>query len=204
LSGDSVKLLGSLVLVIVLSGCQSYSKRYYEPVGAGRLISPEYGDRGPGTELQIDLELVRSFRVSGFALEQGARVCVLIVPEQNVAIAVGASVIQQARLPTGEPLLAVANRVQVVFTPQEWNYPGSMPRSQPLPVEIVGERIAADKSFGSVDRYRGVNICFDVRTGADEFYVDVSDIVVNGTKVPPTSIMFKAKIGEFTRLPSAW
>ncbi len=142
--GTAVKLVGSLFLAYVLCGCASYTKRYYEPIGAGRLISPKYADPGPKTELQLDVKWLRSFGIRGIALERGARVCLLIVPEQSVAVAMGVSVVQRPRLPTGEPLLAVPNRVQVVFTPQEWNYPGSMPRSESLPLEIVGERIAAD------------------------------------------------------------
>ncbi len=196
----------AMMVSLFLGGCLSYqvSERYYEPEGPGRLESSPVKP-GPPMQLDIAAPSLRKLTVRATPSSRYAMVCVLITPQQNANVEIGASIIRGAQVSSGENLLRLHDYYQVVFSPNEWNFRETMPRTVTLPTRITGTRRVGD-GIGALrdDRWLGLSACSEVATTADQFVVDFESVTINGVPFAIPSVRFHAKTGTFTlqRSPS--
>ena len=195
-----------LSVVFLLGGCLSHqvTERYYEPQGPGRPeTSP--GSPGPPTQLAIANPKLRTLTVQAWPSTRFAMVCVLITPQENTTVDIGPSVIRRARLPAGEDLPRLHDYYKIVFSPHEWDFRDTLPRSIDLPTRIAGTHRAGERVGLSVDeRWLGLSACSEIVTVADDFIVEFERITINGESYDIPTVSFHARTGIFTytRSPS--
>jgi len=193
-------VLASFIASLAACNTTQVSEDYFEPSGAGQLVSRRGALSSPSTELVVSAPHMRRIAIAGWPKmpgtdSVGVTICVWLEPQDNVAVDVPLDLIRTLEPGSGTQVpFELANGVSQYHPTWDASDYGVMAL---VPGRVYGATKASPRALFPERRLEH-KYCAVARTHAEQFTVAFGQLTIDGTEFSMPPVKFSRRNGRFT------